>query len=117
MATQTVTTLNHGTNLLDVLASAFAVDVGGTDKWINTGTQFVIVNNGNAGSLTVTLNYGSGGTIDGQVLPNKTFAVATTKWGIFGPFPTGLFNDANSYCTLAWSLTATVKALIVQLGS
>jgi hypothetical protein len=117
MATLTVTTQNHGTGIMDLVATAVAVDVGGSDKYPNTGNEMVIVNNGSGGALTVTENYGVGGTIDGQVLPNKTKIVAAGKVALLGPYPPGLYNDANGFMTLSWSATTTIKVLPFVKGS
>jgi hypothetical protein len=117
MATLSVTTNNHGSPTLDIAASAVAVDVGGSDKWLNTGNELIVIQNGNGSSCVVTENYGTGGTIDGQTLPAKTATIATTKFAILGPFNPGLYNDANGYCTLAWSVTTSVKVLVVLKGS
>ncbi len=117
MATLTVTTENHGTGILDLVATAVAVDVAGSDKFPNTGNELVFVNNGGGVSLTVTENYGTGGTIDGQTLPNKTKVIAAGKSALLGPYPPGLYNDANGFMNLGWSATTSIKVLPFMKGS
>jgi len=115
MALQTITILSRS-GILDLDTLAVAVDAGATDWWPNTGSEFVYVNNGNAGSLTVTLQYnGPSGSIDGQALTAKTCIFATTKRGLIGPFPTMYYtSQSTGFATLGWSVTATVKVAIVR---
>jgi hypothetical protein len=115
MATYTVTTISHASGNVDLVTAATAVS--SSDKFANTGNEQVFIYNGNAGSLVVTETYGTGGTIDGQTLPNKTKTITTLKSAILGPYPPGLYNDANGFMVLAFDTTSSVKALPFLRGS
>lgn len=118
MATQTIIPITRaGLSGHDLIGTTLvAADVGGTDKWLNTGKEFVYVNNGNGSSLVVTLQYnGPSGSVDGQSLTNKTVTIATGKSDVIGPFPTAFYNDSNGFCTLGWSVTSSVKLAVLQL--
>jgi len=90
-----------------------AADVAG-DKWVNTGTELVLVHNGGGSSITITLTYGLGGSVDGSVLTPKTVAVPAGKTSLIGPFPTGLYNDANGQAGITYSSVTSVKTLVVR---
>lgn len=115
MAVQAVQTLNH-TAGLNLTSLAVAADGALSDKWTNTGVEMVYVQVGSTG-ITLTLTYGTGGTIDGKVLPNYTFVLATTTNYMFGPFPTGLYNDGNGQVTISYTAVTNVKILVFKLGT
>lgn len=113
MALQTPVNITRAGQLL-VTGSLVAADVGGTDWWTGTGREYVYINNANAGSLTVTLNWGSGGQVDGVTPTAKTFVLATTQVGIIGPFPSAQYvNNSTGFVTIAWSVTSSVKFLVL----
>lgn len=116
MALQTVVTLGRA-GIVDLDASAVAADAGLTDWWPNSdGANFLYVNNGSGGSLTVTLQYnGPGATVDGVALANKTVVIATLKRALIGPFVPNLYTAAGTgFTTVAWSTVTSVKLLVVR---
>jgi hypothetical protein len=117
MSLQTISNLTRAA-LIDLDTLAAAADVGGIDWWTGaTGSEYVYVNNGNAGSLTVTLQFNSGLTVDGQTPPNRTVVIATGKRALIGPFPTSIYNSgANAQVTLGWSVTSGVKVLVFRVA-
>jgi len=117
MATLTVTTINHATGVLDLVASATAADAALSDKWTGTGKEMLFVNNAGGSPCVVTETYGVGGTVDGVALVSRTKSVASGKSAILGPYPTGLFNDANSFMNVSYNQVATVKVLPFVIGT
>jgi len=113
-ATLTVTTIGRAG--ADLTSVAVAADAAKTDKFLNNGTQFFYVNNAGA-TITLTLVYGAGGTIDGQVLPNRTITVTGGHSVLVGPFPPGLYNDANGYMVFTYSSITSVTVAPVLLGN
>jgi hypothetical protein len=101
----------------DLTTLAVAADAAKTDKFLNTGSQFVWINNGSGADITVTLNYGVGGTIDGQALPARVVTVTKAHSVLVGPFPTGLYNDANGYMSITYSAATTVTVCPLLLGN
>lgn len=113
MATLTKTALTRAG--VDASTTGAAAD-GDGDKWANTGREIILVSNGSIASITVTLLYGVGGTIDGQTLTDKTVDIAAGKTKAIGPFPQALYNDATGYAKLSYSDVTTLKILVLSLG-
>src|SRR5579871_3542212 len=105
-ATLTVSTI--GRTGQDLTSIAVAADAGKSDKFLNTGSQFFYCNNAGGSPITLTLTYGTGGTIDGQTLPNRTITVTNGHSVLVGPFPTNLYNDANGYMNVSYSAVTSV---------
>jgi hypothetical protein len=114
MAVQTVQTLNHATGL-NLTSLAVAADAALSDKWLGTGVEMLFVQVGTTG-ITITLVYGTGGTIDGQVLPNKTFVLTASNNYLMGPFPPGLFNDSGGFVNVSYTAVTNIKILPFKLG-
>jgi hypothetical protein len=112
MATLAVTQVSR-TGPLDVAAIATAA-AGGGDKWINTGAEIFYVNNAGGSPCVVTWVFNAQQAIDGQVPANKTVSVAGGKSGIFGGFPTGLFNDANQFMNVTYNQVTTVTVAVLR---
>lgn len=112
MAVQTVQTVNRSGLQLDTVA--VAADAALSDKWIGTGSEFLYINNGGASSLTVTFPIQQ--TVDGQTVTSRTMTVAAGKHALVGPFPTGVFNDANGYVNVQWSEVSSVTIAVLILG-
>ena len=96
-----------------VLESLTAAAASG-DSFANdsSGRTFFIVNNGGAGSLTVTITP----TVSTIFVPGQgnlqknsgggTVAAGTRR--IFGPFPTTTYNDSNGRVTVTYSTNTSV---------
>ncbi len=114
-ATLSVTTITRAA--ADLTAIAVAADAAKSDKFLNTGLQFLYINNGGGSPITVTLTYGVGGTIDGQSLPNRTISVTNGHAVLVGPFPTNLYNDSSGYMNISYSAVTSVTVAPVLLGN
>jgi hypothetical protein len=89
---------------------------GGGDKWLGNGNELLYINNGGGSPITLTLVYGTGATIDGQTLPNKTVSVPAGQAMLVGPFPVNLFQDANLYTNVTYSAVTSVTISVFQKG-
>jgi hypothetical protein len=93
-----------------------AADVAG-DTFPNTGKEVLIVKNGSASPITVTLDIKA--TLDGQAVTDPTVTINAGIEKIIGPFPLGYYNDANGRVSVTYSAvtTVTVKALSLAPAS
>ena len=73
-----------------------------------------MVKNGSGSSITLTLNYGTGGTIDGQTLANRTVTIVAGDTIIVGPFPTVLYQDSTGNVSVTYSAVTSVTVLVIQ---
>lgn len=91
-------------------AAGAAADVAG-DSFPNTGAEFLLVKNGDAAPINVTLDIKA--TLDGAAVTDPVVAVAAGATMLIGPFPRGIYNDANGRVSVGYSAvtTVTVKAL------
>lgn len=87
-----------------------AADVAG-DTFPNAGREYLVVKNSSASPITVTLDVTM--TVDGQTVVDPTVSVPAGGERIIGPWPTGIYNDANGRVKATCSAIAsvTVKAL------
>lgn len=86
------------------LNPTFNAAAGGGDSFDNNGKQLVEFVNGSGGALTVTFdapNADNYGIIDN--VHDNAISVPAAGRRIFGPFPTGRFNDANGRVQMTYS--------------
>jgi len=100
-------------------ASPINCSVGG-DEFVNTGEELVIINNGSGGALTVTFAKTSDAEIIDPVVgkvtkANVATAVAAGKTVVFGPFPIGGFNDADSKVQITYSGVTSLTIDVVKV--
>jgi hypothetical protein len=99
------------------LATEAAADATG-NNWVNSGKEFLYVDNQGAVTCNVTLVYNTTSqTFDGQAVANKVVAVAAGARKIIGPFPTGIYNDVNSKANVSYDQVASVKVLLLSRGA
>lgn len=92
-----------------------AVAADGTgNKWANTGVEFLYVNNGGVGSITITQVFGANGTVDGQAGSARTTTVGAGKRMLIGPWPANFYNDASNFMTVTYSGVTTVTVAAVK---
>lgn len=93
--------------------AALAAAAAGGDQFANTGREFVEINNGSGGDITVTFNsqvacnYGS----DHDV----AVVVTAGERRLIGPFPTGRFNDASGFVLITYSGVTTLTIGVYKL--
>lgn len=91
-----------------------AADVAG-DTWANSGQEFVVIKNGSGAGITVTLNIRPT-AIDGTLgtVTDPTVAIAAGATRIIGPFPPGLYNDAQGLAQVLYSAVTTVTMTVIK---
>jgi hypothetical protein len=104
MAILTVTTVSRAG--IDIAGAA--ADVAG-DSFPNTGHEYLVVKNGSASPITVTLDIKQ--TVDGQTVTDPTVTIAAGASKIIGPFPTGIYNDTNGRVGVTYSAVTTVNVI------
>jgi hypothetical protein len=114
-ATLAVTTMSRSG--FDMETVAVAADAAKSDKWLNTGAEFVAVKNGGGSPITLTLTFGAGAVVDGVTPTSKTVSVTNGHTFLVGPFPPGLYNDANGYMIVSYSAVTSVTVAVVKPGS
>jgi hypothetical protein len=112
-ATLTPTTMTRAG--VDLTSTAVAAASGG-DKFLNDGVSFLYVNNGSGSSVTVTLTWGVGGTVDGQTPTARTVTVAAGHGEVIGPFPPQVYSDSNGYMNWTYSAVTTVTVAVIHPG-
>ncbi len=94
-----------------------AADVSG-DTWANGGSDYVVVKNGAGSPITVTLNIqaaAADGVLGTITDPTVTVGAGVTK--IIGPFPPGMYNDANGIAGITYSSITTVTVTVLRCVS
>jgi hypothetical protein len=114
-ATLSITTMSRSG--FDMEAIATAADAAKTDKWLNTGAEFLAIKNAGGSPITLTLTFGVGGIIDGVVPTSKTVSVTNGHTLLVGPFPPSVYNDANGYMIVSYSAVTSVTVAVVKPGS
>lgn len=107
MAQLTKILLGPDAGFTDLLAQLAAV-AGGGDSFNIQGNEFLVVNNGNGATCTVTIAAVADNFGIVNAAHNLTLAIPTTKIGIFGPFNALRFRDVNGLAQLTYSVSATV---------
>ncbi len=83
-----------------------AADVAG-DTFPNTGQEYFHVANGSGVSVDATIDVVA--ALDGQAVADKVVTVAAGQAKIIGPFPKGVYNDANAHVKVTCNPITTVK--------
>lgn len=96
-----------------VLISDGVVPAAGGDSFPNTERELLIVKNGGGVSCTVSLTRTA--SVDGTALAAKTVAVAAGEERVIGPFPPGLYNDANKRVAFTTSVQASVAVKVIKV--
>ncbi len=93
-----------------------AANAGG-DSFDNNGQQFIVVENGDSGSHTLTVVSGTrdSAKVDGITPPSRTYAVAAGKKRLIGPFPVADYNDATDRVQMTWSAVTAMKIGVFTL--
>lgn len=108
MATLTAQTISRA-GVEPSLASA----AGGGDQFINSGSEFFEVVNGGGGGITVTI--ATQATVDGKAIADDAISVGAGEAHRIGPFPPGLYNDANGYVQVTYSGVTSVTVGVFRM--
>jgi hypothetical protein len=86
--------------------------VSASDKFANSGRQFLAVINANVASTVVTIT--TQATVDGNAVADPAVTVLTGTTKLIGPFPPSTFNDSNGDVTVGFSVTSSVTVLVLS---
>ena len=100
MATLTVNTITRDGVLYAVVAAAAA-----GDQFANDGRTFLAVYNAH-GSASRTVSIDIQQDVDDQDPPDREVTVAAGETRLIGPFPTGIYNDANGRVQITYDSEA-----------
>lgn len=107
MAVLTAETVSRsGVDVAGVAASS------GGDEFDNSGSDFVEIKNGGAGSINVT--FVTQATVDGEAVADKVVAVPAGTTKIIGPFPKGIYNNANGRVQMTYSAVTSVTVKVLR---
>ena len=112
----TVFPSNHVSGL-DYTANAEAADGANGNRFQNSGAQTLVVINAGASSCIVTKVYGPGAVFDGTTPSSPTVSVPAGHTMELGPFPPGLYNDANGFANFIFNQVTGVSLLARILGT
>lgn len=94
-----------------------AATAGTGDTFANDGKVRLLVVNGGVGSINVTITTPAtpaGRLIDGQAVADRVIAVGAGKHAWLGPFPKGVYNDANGQVKATCSGVTSVTLAILE---
>lgn len=89
-----------------------AADVAG-DKFANNGRQFLVVKNGGASPITITVNSQKPCNYGFDHDQEVSVDASGEKW--IGPFDPNRFNDAEGNVNIAYSGVTSVTVAVVSL--
>lgn len=82
-----------------------------TQTLANDGRTMLLIKNGNAGTINVTITAQQkvqDGAAVPLAVPSRTIAIATGKYFLIGPFPLGVYNDQNNEITVTIDVISSV---------
>ena len=88
------------------VSGALTAAAGGGDSFANDGRTYFDVNNGGGSPITVT--FVTQQTVDGLAVADLAVAVSNGVRSKIGPFPPGIYNDANGRVQVTYSGVTTV---------
>lgn len=106
-------TLTVGTIVRTGTATALVAAAGGGDQFANDGNTYFEVNNGGGSPITVAFVVQR--TVDGLAVTNPGGSVTNGTRKRFGPFKTGIFNNANDRVEVTYSDVTSVTVEAVKL--
>ncbi len=96
MATLTVNQITRDGVLYAVVAAAAA-----GDQFANEGRSFLAVYNAHM-TEERSVNIDLQQTVDEQDPPDRTVSIGPGETQLIGPFPTGIYNDANGHVQITY---------------
>lgn len=109
MATVTPVSQSRSANAVTLAAAS-----AGGDEFANTGKELLVVQHTNGAGSAVTLTIVTQTTSDGLALADKTVAIDPGELHVLGPFPKGIYNDANGKVQLTWSAVTDIEIGVVN---
>ena len=101
MATLTVQEITRS-----AITPIYGAAAGGGDQFANDGRTYIHIKNGGASPITLTI--ATQMTVDGKAVADDAITVTNGQERIVGPFPPGIYNDANNMVQLTYSGVTSV---------
>jgi hypothetical protein len=107
-------TLSPQTIVQAGITPTYAAAAVAGDQFLNDGRTFIQLKNTNGSTRTVTI--ATSGTISGRAIADDAVVIpVTTGDKMIGPFPQGIYNDANGYVQLTYSAVTDLTIAVVKL--
>lgn len=113
MATLSVQTYDEDGSDLTMSSAA-----SGGDQFDNTGSEVLLISNGDTSGKTVTItaqttsyDFGLSGNVSKS---DRTLTVSAGGVGIMGPFPEDAFNDSNEQVQITYSGVTSLEVAVVD---
>ena len=74
---------------------SFSAAAAGGDEFVNNGSELLLFEHTNGAGSDMTLTIVTQQTVDGEAVADKAITVGKGTIHLLGPFPTGIYNDAN----------------------
>ena len=84
------------------------------NSFVNTGKEFLVVKNNNAGTLTVTIQTPQ--TVSGLAVAERTVALLTTEEGYIGTFTKSLYDQTTGEVYIDTDIQASVTLMAFRLA-
>lgn len=110
MALLTVVDISRAGVVADGAAAA-----GGGDKFANDGKTFALIKNGGGAPITVTLVTPATSDPEGLAITDKTVTINAGVTKAIGPFPKGIYDDADGNANLSYSGVTSVTVIALRL--
>jgi hypothetical protein len=96
-------------------AYTMAAASAGGDAFTNTGKEMLLITNAHA-TVTRNVTVVTTKTVDGLAVADLAIAIPALTSHLIGPFPTGLYNDANGLVTLTYDDEADLTMRVIKAG-
>lgn len=101
------------------IASPIRTAAGVSDKWANSGSEFVEIQNGGGETCVVTftsvITSFTSPTYGLATKSSRTISVASGITSLIGPFTASAYNDEDGYCTITYSVRTGVRVSVFTL--
>jgi hypothetical protein len=114
MAETTITPTTIDTTGVDQPAALVAANADGS-KFANTGNEFIMVENGGGGDITVTVVTQDACSLGGTTVHNIAKIVSAGAGASFGPFPKANYNDTAGDAHITFSGVTSVTVAVFKL--
>ena len=94
------------------LNPSYAAAAGGGDEFVNAGVEFIHVKNDDASSMDLTIV--TQNTSDDLAVADRVISIPAGEERIIGPFPTGIYNDANGKVQLTYSSVTSLTVGVIK---
>ena len=88
------------------ITPSYGAAAGGGDQFPNDGRTYLHIKNGGGSSITLTV--ATQMTVDGKAVADDAITVTNAQERVVGPFPPGIYNDANGMVQLTYSGVTSV---------